>query len=257
MSRFTNTPKIGQVFPTHSWGDILVLEYFNNTNILVQFADGNTKWTASKEVRSGIVKNDFQPHLCGVGYFGQGLFKSKSPEQKSGSTLEYETWRGVIRRCYDEKSFVDHPTYKDCSVCDDWHNYQNFAEWYTNQKGFEERWHLDKDLLVLGNKQYAPENCCLIPPEVNSLFTGASKAKRGAFPKGVHWCNTKKVFVAQIHRGGVAQDYLGYHKTSEDAFAAYKTAKEEYTKFIANKHRQNIPSQVYENLMNYVVDITD
>ena len=257
MGRLDNILKVGEIHTTHSWGDVEVLEYINCQKVLVKFSDGNTKWSATKEIRAGIVKNDFQPFLYGVGYYGQGEFSCKAEGQKVGSTLEYETWRGILRRCYDEKSFLKSPTYRGCTVCEEWHNFQNFASWYVQQKGFIERWDLDKDLLVFGNKVYSPSTCCLIPAEVNSLFSGANKPKRGSCPKGVHWDSTKKKYISQIHRGRICQDYLGSFNNPVDAFAAYKIAKEDYVKLIANKYKKDLPYQVYSNLINYEVKITD
>lgn len=61
-------------------------------------------------------------------------------------------------RCYDVKYSKKHPTYKDCTVCEEWHNFQTFAKW------FDENYYeientimdLDKDILKNGNKIYCP-----------------------------------------------------------------------------------------------------
>jgi hypothetical protein len=50
---------------------------------------------------------------------------------------------------------------------------------------------------------------------------------------------------------------LGYYKTSEEAFNAYKKAKEAYIKEVAEEWRDSIDSRVYEALTNWVVEITD
>lgn len=236
MGRFDNILKVGEIHPTHSWGDVEVVEYINCQKVKVKFSDGNTKWTATKEVRAGIVKNDFQPFLYGVGYYGQGEFCCKAEGQKVGSTLEYETWRGIMRRCYDEKSFVKHPTYRGVTVCKEWHNFQNFAAWYVSQKGYKERWPVDKDLKVLGSKVYSPETCSLVPESINSLI-GSSKAKRGKYPVGVYLRKDCGKFVAQVSSGNGAQEFFGYHSTPELAFAAYKKAKELHIKKVANLHK--------------------
>lgn len=255
MGRVIAIPKVGQVFPTKHWGDITVVEYVDWNNVTIMFSDGSTKVTATKEVKSGSVKNKYQPEVCEVGFMGEGKFTARIP--RGVNSPEYEVWRGVIRRCYSPESLKKHPTYRGCTVCEKWHNFQNFAEWYTKQRGYNERWHLDKDLTIIGNKVYCPEACRLIPCEVNSLFTGASQAKRGANPKGVHWCNTKKIYVAQIHVGGKAQEFLGYHKSAESAFTVYKLAKEAHVKNVAETYRDSLTPVIYSNLMNYTVSITD
>jgi hypothetical protein len=53
--------------------------------------------------------------------------------------------------------------------------------------------------------------------------------------------------------------YLGYYATPLEAFNAYKTAKEEYIKELAEKYFQEgkITERVYNALMKYEVEITD
>ena len=51
----------------------------------------------------------------------------------------------MIIRCYSNNYHQREPSYKECSVCEEWLNFQNFAKWwYINY--FEEG-DLDKDLL--------------------------------------------------------------------------------------------------------------
>ena len=44
---------------------------------------------------------------------------------------------------------------------------------------------------------------------------------------------------------------------AEEAFLAYKQAKELHIKEVANKWKDQIDPRVYEALMNYTVEITD
>lgn len=78
----------------------------------------------------------------------------------------------MLERCYSARYQERKPTYKGCSVCDEWLNYQNFAKWYDDNyyeiKG--EIMCLDKDILVKGNKIYSPENCVFVPNYINVLF---------------------------------------------------------------------------------------
>ena len=252
-----NPPRAGEVFPTTKWGDVEVTEYNSCQDVVVRFKDGTTKRTATKELRKGMVKNNFQPEVAGVGFMGEGQYGCKNG-RLSGSCAEYEVWRGMLRRCYDERNFANHPTYEGCTVDVRWHNFQNFAEWYTKQHGYAERWHLDKDFVVMGNKVYSPETCTLLPPDINGIFSGGGKRARGSQPLGVHWCNTKKVFVAQIHRGTkAAQDYLGYFQTAQEAFEVYKVAKEKHIKAVVSKYKGIISDKVFNNLYNHQVLITD
>ena len=51
--------------------------------------------------------------------------------------------------------------------------------------------------------------------------------------------------------------YLGRYNTPEQAFLAYKIAKESYIKEVAEKWRDQIDPRVYNTLMNYEVNIDD
>ncbi len=51
--------------------------------------------------------------------------------------------------------------------------------------------------------------------------------------------------------------HLGSFSTPEEAFEAYKTAKEEYIKEVADKWRGQITEQVYHAMYNYKVEIID
>lgn len=51
--------------------------------------------------------------------------------------------------------------------------------------------------------------------------------------------------------------HLGYFSTPEEAFNAYKEAKEDYVKEVAEKWKDQIDPRVYEALMKYRVEITD
>ena len=64
--------------------------------------------------------------------------------------------------------------------------------------------------------------------------------------------------MALLHRYG-KQEYIGIYNTAEDAFAAYKQAKETYIKEVAKKYytEGKITKQVYDALMKYEVEITD
>ena len=51
--------------------------------------------------------------------------------------------------------------------------------------------------------------------------------------------------------------HLGCFDTPEEAFQAYKQAKEAYIKEVAELYKDQIDIRVYEALMKYEVDIND
>ena len=75
----------------------------------------------------GNIKCPYEPRTKGVGYLGEGNYKTRENNKK---TKCYLTWISMLTRCYDSKYHEKYPTYIGCKVCDEWLNFQNFAEWY-------------------------------------------------------------------------------------------------------------------------------
>ena len=119
-----------------------------------------------------------------------------------------------------------------------------------------ESWQLDKDILLKRNKVYSPETCVIVPNELNCLII-KTDATRGNLPVGVS--KSGKKFMANLRAGkeNRKSTYLGTFDTPEEAFKAYKLAKEEYIKVVADKYKNQITEQCYQALYNYQVEITD
>lgn len=170
----------------------------------------------------------------------------------------YSVWMEMLARCYNEKRWIKQPTYKGCLVCEEWKRYSNFKLWYDNNHidGYD----LDKDILIKGNRIYSPETCCFVPSEINSMFV-KNNANRGNLPIGVYvkYRGLKKVkYGVSLSLTG-KRGYVGYYDTPEEAFAAYKRAKEAHIKEVAEKYYSDgkITKRVYDALMRYEVEITD
>ena len=138
----------------------------------------------------------------------------------------YSCWKHMLERCYSNKCQEKHPTYKSCTVCDEWLYFSNFKSWMETQD-WEGR-HLDKDLLVYQNKVCSPETCVFISQELNSFLTKSDKS-RGNYPLGVNFRvrdNTKPVFVSQINYF-TTKRHLGHFKSASEAHLAWQKAKVE------------------------------
>lgn len=95
---------------------------------------------------------------------------------------EYMIWSAMLQRCYDYKIHKIRPTYIGCTVCDEWKYFSNFKNWF--YLNYKEGFHLDKDILVEGNKIYSPDTCRFVPPYLNMLLTEHGRA-RGDLPLGI------------------------------------------------------------------------
>lgn len=242
--KFNN--RTGETAITTEGYEIEIIKYLGATNIFIKFKDGHEtiKKASYSEFKKGCIKNPFHPSVCGVGFIGVGSY-SRSVKRKA--TKPYNLWISFIHRAYDPKIQKIYPTYKDVTVCDEWHNYQNFAQWFKNN--YIEGWHLDKDIICGECKIYSPETCAFVPREINNLLN-KSKAHRGDYPIGVTTDGNKIV----AKHGGKT---LGRFPTVDLAFQAYKTAKEEYIKDVADKWKNLIDSRVYNTLIMYEVKIND
>lgn len=157
----------GTIHETNVSGQLVVEIYRSSTDVDVRFlSTGYSKNTSSKLIRSGQIKDKMRPSLFGIGFMGDGPHKTR----KNGKfTKTYQAWNSMLERCYSEKLQSNFPTYKGCSVCEEWHNFQKFAEWFEDNlpKGLV-RYSLDKDIKYEGNKVYSPDTCLIVTIEDNS-----------------------------------------------------------------------------------------
>lgn len=250
-------PKIdrtGEVGVSRYGEKMTIVRYGGKADIDVQFQDGTVvEHKRYDHFKEGKIKNPMTPSVWGVGFIGIGKFK---PCDENGKITKcYYTWMHMLERCYSSKYHEKEPMYKGCKVDEKWHNFQVFAEWYySNFYEIEgQRMNLDKDILHKGNKVYSHKTCVFTPHSINILFIKRDKA-RGECYIGVtkHW----NKFQANLNKDNKTI-HLGLYTTHEEAFLAYKKAKEQYIKEVAEKYKSQIPQKLYEALMNYEVEIDD
>ena len=177
---------------------------------------------------------------------------------EGGLIWQYDLWKSMIRRCFDEKLKARQSTYKDVTCCDEWLSFANFFEWCNKEVGYSgkpEGMELDKDILVRGNRVYSPEACSLVPRAVNALLNSHGNS-RGKYPQGVNYHKHTGKFVVQLSVDG-KQKHLGLFATPEDAFAAYKVAKEAQIKVVALRHKDVLKPAVFESLMKWEINVDD
>ena len=245
---------VGKVCKSNLSGDFKILKYNDAKDVVIQFFNTGYETTVQLgNIRNGEVKDPHSPSVHGIGVTG-----TKYPTKINGrNTNEYMLWQSMLQRCYSDTFKKRYPTYEGCEASENFKSYEHFYEWCHKQIGFGNKgWHLDKDLLIKGNKVYSEDSCIFIPKEVNTLLT-KSEVSRGEYLIGVHWSKSNKAFVAQVNKNKGKQEYLGYFNTELEAFNAYKQAKESFIKEQANKFKSQIDPRAYEALMNYAVEITD
>lgn len=188
----------------------------------------------------------------GVGTRGKGVYESHGySDGKRKQTYEYSLWCNMLSRAYSEDYKKKHTTYEDVTVSEDFHNFQDFCMWCEGQVGFRSQgYHLDKDILVYGNKEYSPSTCVFVPGDINRLMTKCD-VSRSRYSPGVS-LNKHGSYVAKMGR---LDKHVGSFPTAEAAFIAYKFAKEARINEVAEIWKDRIDMRVYAALMNYRVEI--
>lgn len=129
----------------------------------------------------------------------------------------YRKWFDMLNRCYSNK----YPTYEGCYVCDEWLRFTTFKSWM-EQQDYESK-HLDKDILVKGNKVYSPETCVFVSLDLNNFVLESTKTI-GDCLLGVTLDACGK-FRAQCNRSTTGKRYLGLYDTQEQAHDAWRKQK--------------------------------
>lgn len=227
-----------------------IVAYRTSEDIDVQFQD---KFYYIKEhqtysnFKSGAIKNPYDKTVFNVGYLGVGKHKIQYPETMT-NTKVYMSWKNMLDRCYCERHKEKNPCYFEIStVCEEWHNFQNFAEWYSKKEyPVNERLHLDKDIKYPGNMFYSPKTCLLVPQRLNMMFM--NKSNNRGLPNGI--VRQGKGYLAKY-----CGEKIGVFTTVEEAYREQTKKKKEEIVKLANEYKSIVPEEVYDAIMAYEFDI--
>lgn len=147
----------------------------------------------------------------------------KQKQKKIWECPYYRAWQNMLSRCYSKKYQERQPTYRGCTVSEDWLTFSNFKNWMAAQNW--EGKQLDKDLLFEGNKVYSEDACVFVTPAVN-LFTTDRSNDRGEWLIGVSWDKRKEKFRAQCSNPITKKnESLGYFTCEQQAHEAWAGRK--------------------------------
>ena len=236
---------IGKIYSSKNYGSFIITDYDGCERVTIRFLTTQYETVASLDnIRIGNVRDKLVPSVFG-GVVGDEVIKLGEKYIK-----EYYLWRSMLRRCYDEKHIEKKNNYKGCTVSENFKSFKYFKEWCNKQIGFDQvGWHLDKDILVRGNKVYSEDTCCFVPCEINVIFTDRS-ATKGEYPVGVYYNKSRKKYVARVSKHGCLK-HIGIFTSVEEAVAAYNKEKESHIKDVANIWKDDIDPRVYNAMMNY------
>lgn len=251
--------RVGEVSHTKHGTPAIIIEYKNNKEVLVEFQDKYKYryYTSYTNFKNGKLTNPYECRNGGIGFIGVGQYNSKDHK------LAYYKWKAMLSRCIKAEEELDYSekSYAECTVCEEWLNFQNFAHWFYSElyDTYEEPICIDKDILIHNNKLYSPSTCLLVPQRINLLFV-KEKSRRGNSVIGSYYRQDKNKFcciLATNDGHGDKKKYLGLYDSEIDAFYMYKKEKEKYIKEVADRYKNLIPTKVYDALYKYEVFITD
>lgn len=198
--------------------------------------------------------------LYGQGVIGTGIYRSV---ENGAPTAAYRAWRGMLQRVYSPQDEATRQAYGDVEVCEEWLNFQNYADWYYRElhsdwKSVPFKWVVDKDLLVPMNRQYRPSVCCIIPQPVNSVMTFRRESSRMShvkLPLGVSFGRENTLpFAAYCSRIDTGLQFLGFFATVRQAQSAYWEAKFAAIRDTAIQYWKYLPEPLAMRLLTFGFD---
>lgn len=143
----------------------------------------------------------------------------------------YKSWFSMLNRCLNPTYQKGQPTYRGCTICEDWKYFSNFIAWVDNQPNKDwQNCELDKDFLSAGSKHYSPETCIYIPKNLNAFIINRPR-DRGAYMLGVNYEYGQKSKPYRAHCNNPFKkktEHLGIFATELEAHLAWQVKKHEH-----------------------------
>ena len=240
--------EVGDIFSTNAGGEVEVVEYRGALEVVVKHLDkwGHEDVVQTDLLRKGVVKNPYKPSVFGKGFMGVGKYRASSAPSRQSPA--YKAWVGLIRRTYEPSYLSSGRNIYGSTVCEEWHNFQNFAEWFYNEPNSDNpEFRLDKGMRVWGGRLYSPETCSYVPKCFHVWMTTKPRVSR-ELPRGVHPSGAK--YLVMLNGDG-RNNYLGTFETVAEAQEVYEYNLHKKYRQLAIEHCDEIHPEVYDNLMEF------
>lgn len=168
-----------KVYESNSTGKFIIISVSeDNRKCVVQFLNtGTTKICYLVNAYAGKIKDQYCTTVYNNGYYGDFEKVHYWKEAK-------QLWQNMLKRCYCEKDSKGY--FGKSFVCERWKCFANFLEdlpslknfdkWLLGQNNNFDKYNLDKDLIIKGNKIYSKELCQFIT-EYENKSEGAKNGK--------------------------------------------------------------------------------
>ena len=160
----------------------------------------------------------------------------------------YDTWKDLIRRCYNKVEHKKWPSYIGVTVCKEWRSFMKFREWWL--ENHVDGWQIDKDLLT-DNREYSPENCVYVPSWLNTFYTERGSS-RGKYPAGVSFEKSRRLFESNCNNPATGKKVrIGRFETPEAAHLAWRARKLWYATQMKND-MDAIDARIYPRVVEII-----
>lgn len=180
---------IDEVWSSNSCGDFRVIKKVSRQVTVMFLETGTVRTCHIENAKKGKVMDPYIKSVYGIGVRGE--FNKKITHYKQADQL----WRNMLKRCYSEKDTRGY--YGKAFVCLRWQYFPNFLEDLPKLEGFDkwlqgsvkggEKYNLDKDSLIKGDKYYSNLTCRFLPEHLNKSLT--TRSTKG-FDKLTNYLNT-------------------------------------------------------------------
>lgn len=252
--------KPGMIYSSNNYGDFEIIEKVENyykqnegykTEKFYKIRFINTKEEqicARTAILNGEIYDYKYPSIFEIGFLGGTKYNGNV------NYYEFNIFKNIIERCYKKNcsSYISYGA-KGVKVAKEWHNFQNFCEWYINEKQKYKnlknlQLDLDKDLKCLQkqSKIYSKETCILLPTDINCFLAGEHKTV-GITPKFI---NDELYFESKIrYKNKICN--LGTFKSFEEAKIAYAKEKKKYWLELLEQYKNILPKEYYNLCLQY------
>lgn len=175
------------------------------------------------------------------GVLGHGRFR---PTEWNVPTQAARAWYALM--CRRSHTF---------RLCDEWLNFQVFADWYYRQLdryadwwSLPFKWSMTHKLIDPTNQGHDPITCCIVPsPFVRMIF--AKRTGDRGLPMGVHLYGDR--YRAVCTEFGAGQRYLGTFDSIDEASAAYWSVKCDSIRKTTERYRPWLPTFLADRFANF------
>ena len=231
--------------------EVKVVKYVNTTNILIQFPDKHITTTYLSCINKKVVKDVMSPSVVGYGYLGVGHQKTKDENGKDFKS--YNMWASMIRRVF----LPDKDRKNDLKICDEWLNYQEFANWFDlNYYEIE-----DCEVIITNTffnkdeKMYSPETTIFLPRFINLLINTNGHGDK-KLPRGISYDCKRFIEPYRVSFKKYKENTkcYGSYQTFQEAYKVLKYEKEKYIHEVADELIDVLPYKIFSELKNYKME---